>query len=111
MDYGYYVDFSITPSRVQINEPVDLEARIVDKKSNCISVEGVEIVFETSFGNLYNDSKKEENCTKFITKTNKEGKAKAKIVSDKPGTALVTASSDKCLPEIKPVEFISTSKR
>lgn len=108
LDYGYYVDLSVSPEyRVPINAPVHIEARIVDKKLICIPKEGIEIVVKTNFGSLYNGSRKETQ----VIKTDSEGKARASLTSDKQGTAIITASSDKCLPGIKSVEFVSTSKK
>jgi len=106
LDYGYYVDLSVSAEyKVPIDEKVQLQARIVDKKSICVPKEGIEIVIETNFGNFYNDS------SKIIIKTDQEGKARANLTSAKSVTAILTASSYKCIPGIASVEFTTVSKR
>jgi hypothetical protein len=127
LDYGYYVDFSLMDDNrvpikdtVPIENTVYLEARIVDKKSIYKSSEGIKIVFGTSFGNLDIDSGAEKDCIKkykegkrvrIIIKTDREGKARAKLISDVPGTAILTASSYECLPAIASVKFVKDYKR
>lgn len=112
LDYGYYVYLSVSPEyRVPINAPVHIEARIVDKKLICIPKEGIEIVVKTNLGKLYDEAEKGGIYTKIIIKTDREGKARAKLISDVPGTAILTASSYECLPAIASVKFVKDYKR
>lgn len=54
---------------------------------------------------------KEGKCVRIIIKTDREGKARAKLISDVPGTAILTASSYECLPAIASVKFVKDYKR
>ncbi len=80
----------------KLNEKIELEARIIDKTFNPCLRRGIQVSFKTTLGEILSQN---------TVETNGFGVAKISLRSDRSGTALVTASSNNCIPGVTYVHF------
>lgn len=99
LDYCSYLHITPNPSLASLknSNKITIEATIINNASKIpLPTKDIEVIFRTTFGEI----KPQNNG-----KTDNAGVARAILISDKCGTAIVTASSKECFPCVIRVTF------